>query len=172
MTISAALQRIYSVAPTGAYYMEAITMRHSSLTQDLHMTNNEFGFSGGISAPGGVPVDFVAIPFVLKMPPKDTSGSQQLQIVFSNVEQDLINDIERMARRPYEPVIFRYRVYINGVVGAAGHHTEQLTPAWRMEVSGFQVTENTIVAVAAKMNSHNKPFPKLIYTPDNFPGIT
>ena len=166
--ISQDLQRIYSVAPVDAYYKDTICMSHSTLTSDIHITNAEFGFRG---ATGGGPVDYIPLPFTMKYPSKDTTGSQQLQIVLSNVEQDLIDDIERMSRKPYEPVIFHYRVYIHGALNTGGNHKEQLVPHWRMEISSFNVTEQAITAVAAKINTHNKPFPKVLYTPERFPGI-
>ena len=167
--ISPELQRIYAVAPVDAFYMEAISMSHSALPEDLHMTNMEFGFSGDIGT--GTPADFIATPFSLTLPNKDTTGSQQLQITLSNVEQDIINDVERMARRPYEPVIFHYRVYIHNELNTAGNHKQQLNPAWRMEISAFNITQSAITCVASRVNSHNKPWPRLLYTPDNFPGI-
>lgn len=172
MAISGALQKIYAVAPMNAYYKEAISLTHSTLPSDLHLTNAEFEFTGGTGIAGPDNVQkFVPMPFSIKLPIKDTTGSQQLQIVFSNVEQDLIDDIERMARKPYEPVIFHYRIFIHGVVNAAGAHIQQLNPAWRMEIAGFNVTDRAITAVAAKINTHNKPFPKVLYTPEEFPGL-
>lgn len=169
MPISADLQKIYSVAPVDAYYKEAITLSHSALTNDLHMTNAEFGFKGDVGT--GTPADFISIPFTIILPAKDTTGSQQLNIIFSNVDQDLIDDIELMARRPYEPVMFDYRIYIHGDLNAAGNHKQHLVPSWRLSVSGFTVTSSAITAIAAKVNSHNRPFPKVLYTAEKFPGI-
>lgn len=173
MTISADLQKLYSTAPADKYYMEGISLYHSELISPVHVTNASTSFLGELE-PGAQPAKFFCLPFTIKLPDKDTTGTQALNITFSNVQHDLIGDIEMMASKPYEAVICRYRIYIRGeesTVGGQLAHTQQLTPAWKLDISTFLVTRTAIVAVAAKTNLHNRPFPSVLYTAENFPGL-
>jgi len=169
MTISAALARIYTVAPTGAYYMEALSIYHSALKAPLHMTNASLGFDANVGGHNHAYME--SLPFSLKLPTKDTSGSQQLAIAFSNVEQDLISDVEAMAAQPYEPAVCLYRVYIRGQIDGEQHHIQQLNPPWRYDINAFVVTGDTITAAAQKSNMHNSGFPKVVYNATNYPGL-
>lgn len=168
MAISKALQDIYLSNPSGMFYMEALSLYHSALAEPLHITNNAFAFDARADQDD---VRMIPVPFTIKMPTKDTSGSQVMQIAISNVEQHLIDDVESMARQPYQPLVVRYRIYINGKLNADGKHTQQLVPAWRMEATSIEVQSDAIMINASKRNMHNRRWPRKIYTTEEFPGL-
>lgn len=168
MTITPALLKIYTHAPAGQYYMESISIKHSAIPEGIEITNATVGFE---AMAGAAPAFVTPLPFQVKLPDKDTSGSQQLQITMSNVGQSLINYIERMSAQPYEPAICVYRVYIRGVVDSAGNHIQQLRPPPRYSISKFIVTADSITATATKANMHNRAWPKINYTSTLYPGL-
>ena len=168
MAISSALADIYNANPSGFYYAEVLTIKHSALAQPLVLTNTtvEFELTTDYGVHTAIPT-----PFTLTLPTKDTSGSQAMNVVISNREQSILDDVEWMARQPYEPAILTYNVVIKGVVDSSGVHEPQYTPSARYDVTTFTVTEDSIVAMASRVNTHNKRWPKVIYTPDLFPGL-
>lgn len=167
MAISSALADIYNANPSGAYFAEVITINHSALGQPLVMTNTTVEFD--VSTDYGVHTA-IPTPFTLTLPAKDTSGSQAMNIVISNREQNMLQAVELMARQPYEPAILTYNVVIKGQT-VYGVHVPQYTPSARYDVTTFTVSENSIVAVATKTNLHNRRWPKRVYTPTLFPGL-
>lgn len=169
MAISKQLADIYRANPSGSYYIEALSIYHTALVGPIHATNASVGFSAKVD--GAAKSDFISLPFSCKLPDKDTSGSQAMSIAFSNVEQDLVLDIEKMSSQPYQPAICVYRVFINGAVDVDGDHIQQLNPAWRYSISTFKVMNKSIVASATKVNLHNSSWPKVLYQPNTFPGL-
>ena len=167
MAISAALHRIYATAPDGQYQVYALSLSHPALLSDIHLTNNPVGFQGALESGSA---EFYSLPFVIKFPDKDASGSQAMTIQFSNIEQELIDDIQRISTQPSEPVVCRFRTYILGV-GTGGVLTQQLNPAWTMDITSFTVTRDMITAVANRSNMHNKPFPSVLYNSTFYPGL-
>ena len=169
MTIPASLAAVYSTAPSGVYYMEALTIGHDELSKVIHITNASVGFSGSTE---NVPdAKFIAVPFTLKLPDKDTSGSQKLEIVISNVEQEFIEQVELMAKKPYAPATVRYRVYLSTQDDGAGNLVQQINPSWRYDISSFTVNQDSIIATASKTNAHNRAYPGVRYTSGYFPGL-
>ena len=168
MAISAALAKVYSTAPSRRYYIEALSIYHSALPKTLHITNQTASFQGRI---GTGDETFESIPFEIQQPTKDTSGSQAMNIIISNVEQGIIEDFSHMASQPYEAAVVRYRVFISDILNASGALEQQLKPAWRYDISEFIVNESAIVFVASKTNLHNRSWPKLNYTTTEFPGL-
>lgn len=170
MAISPELKRIYLTAPAGQYYMEALSLWHPAMREAVHVTNNVEGFYG--EAGNNNIVYFNPVPFDIKLPDKDTSGTQAINVAFSNVQHRLIDDIEAMASMPYRHVDCHYRIFINGQFNTAGTGlVQQLKPSWKYEIPRFVVTRETIVAVASRVNMHNKGFPGRLYTSEHFPGL-
>ena len=167
MAISQALADIFNANPSGFYYSEVISINHSALSVPLVMTNSSVQFRASVD---GVTRVVVPTPFDIKLPDKDTSGNQSMNITMSNHEQNIINCIELMAQQPYEPAICTYNVYIN-TASSTGVLNPEYTPSPRYDITSFSVTGSTIVAVATKTNLHNRRWPKRVYTPTLFPGL-
>lgn len=168
MAISQALQDIYAANPTGAYYFEVVEIEHSALSAPLVMTNAsvEANVRVNVNAARAIPV-----PFTVVLPAKDTTGTQSFNLVISNREQEILHNFEQMAVRPEEAAIMRYNVFIRGVVSPSGVHQPQYNPAPRYDITAFNVDENSITAIATKVNLHNKRWPRVTYTPSLFPGL-
>jgi len=167
MAISQALADIYNANPSGAYYAEVISINHSALLEPVVITNTSVEFLALVDT---ISRKVIPTPFTIKLPDKDTSGSQSMNIVISNREQNMIHAIEKMAEQPYEAAVCTYNVYIKGQ-SVFGVHVPQYTPSPRYDITSFSVDEGTIVAVATKTNLHNRRWPKVLYTPTLFPGL-
>lgn len=168
MSITQNLADIYMAAPSGLYAMPVVLITHSALRQPLALTNTTKDFRMRMNQAA---YNAISLPFTIKMPDKDTSGSQEMEIVFSNREQNLIHAIELMSREPYEPAICYYNVYINGKTDSSGQHMPQYNPTPRYDINTFAVDSNSIVAVATKTNMHNRQWPRVVYNGDMFPGL-
>ena len=168
MSISQELADIYNANPSGAYYAEVLSINHSALPTPIVVTNTSVEFVAKVD---GVIRRVIPVPFTVKLPDKDTTGSQAMNIVISNREQQVLEAIETMALQPYEAAVCTYNVYIKGVLDSSGAHAPQYTPSPRYDITTFSVDENSVIATATKTNMHNRSWPKILYTPALFPGL-
>lgn len=164
MPISDTLRRIYAAAPGDIHYVEAISISHPGLNGDLHLTNRALNFEGTIE--NGAVVTFYSMPFSVGLPNKDTTGNLEMKLVFSNVQQELMKEIENMAAQPYAAAVIKYRLYVN-----TDFTVQQLDPPITLDIGQFQITRPYITAIATRVNLHNKPFPSYLYNTKYFPGL-
>lgn len=172
MPISQELADVYLGNPDGVYFIEAIDLAHSALASTLHYTNSSFGITGLLDNAQPEHASFLPLPFDAKLPNKNTGGNQSLELSVSNISTTLVQHIVRMTEAPQESIQLAYRVFLSTQVDPAGHHINQLVPAWRYEVSSVVVTGDAVQMSATKVNIHNRSFPRVRYTRITFPGLS
>lgn len=170
MAISAALQEVYGANPDGVYYIQALSITHSALTAPLHFTNWSQEFTGHIEDSGTA--RFKRMPFELQWPTKDTEGTQSVGISISNATRGLMQAIRQMTDQPSESAVFHVRVYLTSQTDVNGVYIQQLDPAMQYEVAAISVEQTRCTMSATKLNSHNRQFPRMVYRPDLFPGLS
>lgn len=163
MPLSQNLIKVYASAPVDLFYVEALSITHSALKSPINITNWLASFSGQTESASET---FVPMPFSVKLPSKDTNGSQKLDITISNANQSIIQEIEWMSTMPYESAVCRYRVYLSN-----DFTVQQINPAMTFDITSFTVSRNYVTCTASKVNTHNQAFPKLLYNIQNFPGL-
>jgi hypothetical protein len=171
MPISTELADVYMNNPHGIYFIEAIDIEHSALTDPLHYTNASKAITGLLDNAGEDFVQYDPLPFNAKLPDKNTDGTQSLELSISNITTALVQYINIMATAPQEPMRLSYRVFLSTQVSLAGHHLNQLVPPWRYEVSSVSLTAQAVVMSATKVNIHNRSFPRVRYKRTTFPGL-
>jgi hypothetical protein len=181
MAISKELREIYATAPNDTFYVEALSLFHSTInTGDIiHITNRPIPFDADfLHVDGSTHNDtFNAIPFIVKLPKQDETGSADMDIAISNTSNvvsgasnmTIMERMEMVSNKPMEPLRVAYRVYksTGGVVDPA----EQLTPAIFLDVTEFQITGETVSMKGSKANLFNRAFPARVYDIVEFPGL-
>lgn len=165
MPISNALKRVYSSAPTDEYYIETLQISHPNFIDgDRYICNERDGFSG--QDENGNPVTYTASAFAI-IPPKGRDGAEiNLQVTLDNTTRATMDDLENLSRRPTEPIQVIYRVYIS-----SDPNTVQNDPPLKLDVLSVVATVRYISFVAGLPNYRFKPYPKLLYDLERFPGL-
>lgn len=172
MAITPELERLYLMNPVNAYYVEALSIYHEALNAPLHITNASALFQGNIDNDGTAEVvDFHPIPFVIQLPAKDTTGSQQLGVSISNVERRMAYDVEKIVTMPYKEARMFYRVFIYEDTPPTAPLDEQMTPAPQYDITSIAMDSKALTFTAHKRNMHNRRFPRTLYTAELFPGL-
>ena len=181
MAISQDLKEIYATAPNNMFYVEALSLFHSVInTGDvIHITNRPIEFTADFLHVNGSTFNnkFHPVPFVVKLPKQDDTGTADMEISISNTVNTvsgnsgltIMERLEAISNKPMEPLRVAYRVYksVGGVVDKA----EQLNPPLFMDVTEFQLNGDTISMRGSKANLFNRAFPAKVYDVIEFPGL-
>ena len=165
MPISNALKRVYSSAPTEDYYIETLQISHPQFIDgDRYITNRRDGWSA--QDENGNPVFYEPGAFSV-IPPKGNTGAEiSLQVTLDNTTRSVMDDLESLARAPTQPVEIWYRVYLE-----SDPTTVQNSPPLKLDVLTVAATVRYVAFVAGLPNYRFKPFPKLVYELERFPGL-
>jgi hypothetical protein len=171
MAISPDLAARYLGNPDQLYDIEAISLSHPALAEDLHYTNASFPIIGLLDNALPGTAEFRPLPFSTTMPSKNTEGSQSLQFSVSNVTAELVAAIAIIESAPQSPLTLLYRVYMSTQKNVDGAYINQRTPPWRFEVSNIATTAEAATFSATKINIHNRSYPRARYTRTRFPAL-
>lgn len=164
MALDPALVEVYSSARSDRFYVEALSIYHEALPKPVHITNWPEDFTGAVE--GGNTADFISVPFSIRLPAKDTEGSQSLDIVMSNADQSLMDEVELMSMAPFTAARCFYRVYLSDSFGV-----QRLDPAMTFDIIAFSARRDSITASATMVNMHNRSFPRVLYNKSLFQGL-
>lgn len=170
MTISKALEEVYSTGSDDVRHIETLQFKHSQFQRDYFFVNDteswEFMLEAGDPGPGDVLKTFEAMPFELVLPASDNSGDQQLEILLPNIGREMMDEIEAANRQPSEPVQCIYRVYLD-----VPNSLPQNDPVTQLAINSIAADMLTLSATATRFDVLNKPFPTARYTIETFPGL-
>ena len=182
MAISENLKRIYATSPNNIFYVEALSLFHSEINAGnaIHITNRPVRFQAHGShptQPAGFDYWFEPAPFAVTLPKQDDTGTADMSITISNADtvrsgtsnMSIIERLELIATKPMEALKVYYRIYISS--GGTVNTAEQLDPALRLDVLGFQIANATVAMTASKANLFNRSFPARVYDTVDFPGL-
>lgn len=113
----------------------------------------------------GMGHDFTPLPFQIKLPARDNSGRQDLQLAISNVNYAAQLLLEDAITQPEAPIVVAYTVFIRG------NETPQIDPPLEMSMTDIVVTEAVVSATVTRSDILNLAFPREKYRPDWFPGL-
>ena len=164
--VSDDIKRIYASAPQDAYMVETFEFSHSQFSQTWYINGDRADWEFKIDSVSNPPVTFLACPFKVKLPTNNTEGGQQLQIVFANMGDPFISEIEAAILLPTEPIEAIYRVYLNVPLTI-----QQNNPPLTMQITNVSIDNTFITAEATRFDILNNRFPTVLYTTDQFPGL-
>lgn len=165
MPISEDLKRIYATAPTAEHYIETLELRHPNFLDGPKFLTNQLA---GLVATLEDDVTMVAyqyLPFAVIPPRSEEEGNITLQVAIDNSDKQLMEELERLASAPTDPIEVYYRVYISG-------NTQlQNNPPLKLDIMGITATKSTLTFSAGLANLRTRPFPTSLYTTTLFPGL-
>lgn len=169
MPVSPELAMIYASAPYDVHYIETLELQHPIFNQEViagsrFITNQRDELTAKLEDDSTVtyePAPFVAVP-----PNYEETSSLQLQVAIDNASRNLMEDMERLGSHPSIPIVVIYRVYLSD-----DHDTVQNNPPLKLDVTSVTAGEFAVTFNAGLTNLRKKPFPAIIYTVDQYPGL-
>lgn len=161
MPISSALRRVYVSAPSDDTYLETIEVSHTAWPKTYGFVAAPTGFTGGTSHGN---VDFVPLPFSVKLPKSAGEGGVDLTITIVNAGLEMQQHLEQAATQPGQPIRVTFRVYTQ---------SDLTTPASDEIVMDASATadETSIVLTAVPADMLNVQWPRAKYAQSMFPGL-
>lgn len=161
--ISAGLQSLYA-GNTTFRALETLQIYHPSwFGGSFWLVNDSVNWTFQLE--GGGSQAFIAFPFELTLPQRDTSGNQELGITLCNIGKELMPWIEAAINNPV-PIEVYLRIYID-----ITNSQPQNDPPLHLSISELSVTKETVTGTASRYDVVNSPFPSRIYTVREFPGL-
>ena len=165
MPISEELKRIYASAPVDVYYIETLSLYHPIFENGVrHITNQNGGWVGDLAVGQAA---FNYVPFVIVPPSAGDEGALSLKVGIDNAARSVMADLETLSETPSQPIEVIYRIYLsNDLTGAI-----QNDPPLKLWVSSVLATQEAVTFSATTTNLRDLPFPRVLYSIDNFPGL-
>ena len=165
MTISTELQAVYATAPVDVYYIETLSLEHPAFENGIRfLTNHNGGWIGDMG--DGVVATYEYAPFAAVPPANADQGNVTLQVGIDNAGRELMLELERLSLVPSQPIEVVYRVYLSNAGGVL-----QNDPPLKLSVSSVTATTDIVAFSATLTNLRNRPFPAVLYTTEQFPGL-
>lgn len=160
--ITPALKALYA-GNTTFRALETLQLSHISWANDFWIVNDVYNWN--FTLEDGNPQGFIALPFELKLPNKDTGGNQELQISICNIGMELMQLLEVAALFP-AAIDVTLRIFLD-----IPNSFPQNDPPMVLAISEVDADMQNVTATATRYDVINRPFPSRIYTMKEFPGL-
>jgi hypothetical protein len=170
MPISPELAAVYTSAPTARYYVETLSLSHPAMPDEgngtiRYITNQRDGWTGTLED-GSTVATFEYLPFSVVPPRQEGEGQVTLAVAIGNASRGLMDELEALASQPTEPISCVYRVYLSDDTTVV-----QNDPPIQLSIMSVTATQTVISFNAGLTNLRQRPFPKVLYTVEQFPGL-
>ncbi|KAF1005479.1 MAG: hypothetical protein GAK28_03231 [Luteibacter sp.] len=172
---SEALKEAYASNPVGDVVMETLEFLHPSFVDEngnpdsLRLVNDGADLYATLEASAphlpGQTVRFMAFAFTAKPPGFESGQTPNLVITVDNVGRELTAQLEA-ATASQVPVQVIYRIYL--ITDLSG---PQMDPPIMMNMIKASADVMKVQVTATLDDVTNIPFPRRLYTPDDFPGL-
>lgn len=166
MSLSAEMQARYSTE-VDVDWCDALIISHSAFGS-LYICNHIEGFTGLVpneDGSGSTSQVFIPVPFSIRLPKRDESGTQEMSVAISNIGLKAQNALNIAIQTPKEPIKLRYTIYI------LGDAEPQYDPLLSLTMTDITVAVDVVTATATRSDILNLKFPNELYRTDAFPGL-
>jgi hypothetical protein len=164
MPVSDELKRVYTSAPRDDYYIETLSIEHPLITT-RYLTNQYPSFTADLE--DTTPITFEYVPFQVIPPRASEDAALSLQVAIDNTSRELVDELEILSAQPTEPIILKYRVYTASDLTSPAND-----PPMTLDITSLNMTNSIITFSAGTTNLRSLPFPKVLYTVEEFPGLS
>jgi len=161
MALSPEMQQRYT-SEVDVDWWDALILSHSA-AGSYFLTNDHQAQTGLFE---GVNRVFQPIPFEVVLPVVDAEGQQDLSIRVCNIGEEMWNALQNVRNRPEEPIRCRVTQYIKGVLDP------QYDPPWDLSLTDLTLDTFVMSGTATRVDIFNARFPRELYRPDLYPGLT
>jgi hypothetical protein len=172
---SEALKEVYASNPVGEVVLETLEFIHPAFIDDNGNPDSVRVVCDGQdlfatlepSAPmrPNQTVQFSAFAFDVTLPGFEEGQTPVMTITIDNVGRELTRELEA-ATQSLQPILVVHRIYL--LTDLSG---PQMDPPIQMTVQKATVDVNKVLFTCTLDDVTNVPFPRRLYTPDDFPGL-
>lgn len=162
MTLTPELVALYA-GNTAQRAIETLELSHPEWAQSFWFVNDIRDWRFQLET--GTLRDFVALPFELQLPSKNTGGSQELAISICNIGREIMDQLEIAIEDP-QPISCTLRIFLD-----IADSPPQNSPPLVLAISEISATPATVTATATRYDVVNRGFPSRFYRTDEFPGL-
>ncbi len=160
MALSRELQEVYSSNTLDIRAYDTIELSHSLFSQTFYLIQDDVSHT--LKLESGESVEFVPFGFNVVLPTKG-SNQQDVGLVFDNVAQIGIKELELAAENIKENIVCKYRAYIDGDDTPQSYLELALT---NVSADPFKITSN-----ASRVSLYDRHVPKRRYDSWVFLGV-
>lgn len=157
-------RRILASAPGQQMPLWGITLAHPLFSESHWLINRPSGMTLTLEDD----TDQVYSPcyFVLTLPKMDGKGQQDAQLSLQNVDQMIVDELERASADPRERISVTLRLFIEDDPFAG----PQNVPL-ELSFSSVQASSTVVTGTAGRSDVLNRAFPGEVYRIDMWPGL-
>ena len=161
MALSKRLQELYASNDIGVMAYDTIELSHSLFSKTYYLIVNDE--PKDLKIEDGTVHTFEPFAFNVIMPTKG-SNQQDIGLVFDNVAQVGMFELERASANMKEPIMLKHRIYMDG------DDTPQ-SSVLELELVNVSANARTITANASRINLFGRHVPTREFLPSVFRGI-
>ena len=163
MALSTELKEIYSSNAVSNKAYDTVELSHPNFTQTYYLIDANAPKT--LKLEDGNEVVFQPFVFTLSLPKKG-SNQQELGLVFDNVAQIGITELERASENITIPITMKYRVYTDD-----DFNNTPKSDAVVLSLKNVNATAKTITATASRANLYARKVPKRTFDSWIFKGL-
>lgn len=162
MALSDSLKEVYSSNVLDVMAYDTIELSHSLFTRPYYFIQDSV--SHNLQLEDSTIVEFEPFGFSINLPVKG-SNQQDMGLVFQNVGQVLMKELELAAENMKENIVCTYRVYIDG--SDVQQNDSQILSLTNVTTTPFNITAN-----ASRVSLYDRFVPAKRFEPQVFIGIS
>lgn len=151
MALSQALKELYSSNTVGGRYYETVQLSHTNFSKTFYLVQDTVSRDFCLDSGCATTKTFEPFPFTVVMP-EQGSQQQDLNVVFANMSDELIEEIDKASENTNEPIECIFRIYIDG-------YDIPQTDEIRLVITQVSVNDKTISGTATRPDLYAKSFP-------------
>lgn len=157
-------RRVFASAPGQKMPLWGITLEHPLFLESHWLINRSVQMVLTLEDDS----DQVYSPcyFVLNLPKMDGKGQQDAQLSIQNVDQMIVDELERASAAPSTRIKVTIRLFIEDDPTAG----PQNVPL-ELSFSSVEATSSVVTGTAGRSDVLNRPFPLEVYRIDRWPGL-
>lgn len=177
--MSVLLQQFHASNPVGEQRAITLELAHSAIVTTLSAQVDSAGYlrlaqsfydltCAVDTASPPATATFHASGFGFRLPARNTDGHQDLNFQIDNVSRDawlIIKAVQAATRTSAERAIMTLRVFLMSDLTT-------IEASYPFTCKTFNVTRDRVLVTGTFHDLVNRRFPRLIYTPESYPGAT
>lgn len=166
----AMMQQYYAQSPADRKKYALLELMHSAFVAD-DGTQGVWRIVSGraeplvVTLPTGAKAQFEPVAMEVKPPKKNVRGRRDVELVIDGVSRKIMEQLERQAEAPREPIRANFYEYRDDYLDAPGEIFEGLT------VESPQCSAGRVTAKLTYTDSNNQKIPSVKYTLSTHPGL-
>jgi hypothetical protein len=157
------LKRFLTQAPPGDAWIDTLELTHPAWGQPYVLAAYDQPFT--VTFEDGRRYDARPVGFSVELPDAGTQGRQEMAITIDNVGAEIWDALELAQAQPQFPIRVTWRAYLR-----SQPNVPSAAPL-ALAVVNVTATPQVVQMVAARSDTINMRWPRVVYKPSRWPGL-